>query len=208
MTTDLAIACSCGALKAAVRGLSARGCNRAVCYCDDCQAFAHFLGRPDEIIDQYGGTEVLQLSSAYVEFAEGTEQLACMRLKAGGLLRWYADCCRTPIGNTLPTHQVPFVGLVHLCIHLDDDALGAVLGPVRARVHGKFAKGKPSGVVVHDGVPVSYLLRVAAKLLTARLRGDHKRSAFFDPNTGLPRVVPHVLTVDERRAVEKARDAR
>jgi hypothetical protein len=33
-----------------------------------------------------------------------------------GLLRWYAACCKTPIGNTLPNFRASFVGLIHSCL--------------------------------------------------------------------------------------------
>jgi len=39
--------CQCGTLKGFVD--DPQRANRAVCYCNDCQAFAHFLGKSDEI---------------------------------------------------------------------------------------------------------------------------------------------------------------
>jgi hypothetical protein len=40
--------CRCGTLKGRV--CRSHVANRCVCYCRDCQAFAHFLGRADEIL--------------------------------------------------------------------------------------------------------------------------------------------------------------
>lgn len=49
---DLPLRCSCGALRGVLRGMSPARGNRVVCYCRDCQAFAHFLDR-DEILDAH-----------------------------------------------------------------------------------------------------------------------------------------------------------
>ena len=93
------IRCKCGKLKGKFKQTT--DINKCVCYCADCQAFAHFLNR-NEILDKLGGTNILQTIPKNVTFTEGTENLACMRLTPNGLLRWYAACCNTPIGNTSP----------------------------------------------------------------------------------------------------------
>jgi hypothetical protein len=46
------IRCSCGVLKGTVSKTDV--VNRCVCYCTDCQAFAHFLKRNTEILDGLG----------------------------------------------------------------------------------------------------------------------------------------------------------
>src|SRR5580693_8835680 len=106
--------CRCGTLRGFVS--PSHGVNRCVCYCRDCQAFAHFLGRADEILDASGGTDVIQTRAANVVFTEGREALACMRLTPNGMLRWYSTCCKTPVGNTTANSKVSFVGLVHTCL--------------------------------------------------------------------------------------------
>jgi hypothetical protein len=175
-------------------GLSSRTGNRCICYCDDCQAFAHFLGRAEEILDSHGGTEVFQMSPARLELTSGRERLACMRLTPKGLFRWYADCCRTPIGNTAPTRQLPFVGLFVFSMDRGQPprSLDAELGPVRARIQARFAVGRPEGPKVYDGAPLSMVAPIMARLVGWRLRGDHKRSPFFDNETGEPVVAPRV----------------
>ena len=81
-----------------------------------------------------------------------------------------------------------------------------VLGPVRARVMAQFAKGGLDRTDAHDRPPLGLALRSLGILLAARLRGDHARSPFFDAVSGAPVVEPHVLTAEELRAVETARD--
>src|SRR5216683_8060072 len=132
--------CRCGTLKGYVA--HSTRVNRCVCYCRDCQAFAHFLGRPSEILDAQGGTDVIQTRPANVTFAQGQDAFACMRLTERGLLRWYAACCNTPVGNTLSNFRVSFVGLVHSCLEGTGGSLDDSLGPVRARVNTKSAKGE------------------------------------------------------------------
>jgi hypothetical protein len=207
MSTDLPIRCACGALRGVARGVSASSGNRVVCYCDDCQLFALFLGRADEILDARGGTDVFQMSPACLRIAEGIEKLACMRLTPKGILRWYASCCRTPIGNTLATPNVPFVGLIHACIDraADGRPFDTTLGPVRARIYGQYAKSAREGPDLHDRISVPALLRFGRLVLLWRWRGDHERSPFFDAETGRPTATPRVLGANELSEVQSAR---
>jgi hypothetical protein len=199
MAIDLQIRCSCGALQGAVHGVSPIAGNRVICYCDDCQAFAYFLGRAADILDEYGGTEIYQTSQGSVEFDAGANRLACMRLTSRGLVRWYADCCNTPIGNTLSSTAIPFVGLIHRCFvrPAGDPTLNLTLGSVRARAFRKFAKDAGSTLVAGENIP-RLMLRFGRLVIRWRLRGDHRRSPFFDARTGTPIVEPRVLSDAER----------
>lgn len=204
MPTDLPLRCACGALRGTLLGVAPERGNHLVCYCDDCQSFAHFLGEAGAILDAHGGTDIFQTSPGRLRIEEGNENLACVRLRPGGLVRWYAACCRTPIGNTLASRQVPFVGLIHSCAGGFRDA---AVGPVRAGVNARFAKGDRSQLDAHDKAPASLLFRFARILLAARLRGEHARTPFFDAQTGELSVAPRVLTTEELREVEARRDA-
>ena len=70
---------------------------RVVCYCDDCQAFAKFLERPD-VLDAKGGTDIFQMASWRLRITQGAEELRCMHLVEKGMTRFYTACCRTPVG--------------------------------------------------------------------------------------------------------------
>lgn len=166
--------------------------NRLVCYCDDCQSFAKFLGRAKEILDAHGGTDIFQMSSAHLEITQGIEFLECLRLTPNGVVRWYADCCNTPVGNTLPTRQIPFVSLIHTCMAVGNQSLDELIGPVRAGVNGRYARGDRAEINAHDKASLCVLFRVYRKLIAWRLRGDHKRTPFFD-ETGVPVVEPRIL---------------
>ena len=207
MPADLSVRCACGVLGGVVRGASRGRGNRVVCYCDDCQSFAHFLAGADWILDGHGGTDSFQMAPGCLEINAGREQLACMRLRPGGLLRWYARCCNTPVGNTLATPRVPFVGLIHSCTDHGSDGRSRdeALGPVRARVHARFALGDRAALDAHDRAPLSMLARFVWMILRARIRGEHAPSPFFDAETGEPSTRPHTLSQDEVRRLGRTR---
>ena len=129
--------CRCGTLKGYVS--HPEKVTRGVCYCRDCQAFAHFLGTTGDILDEMGGTDVVATLPKYVTFTQGVDALACMSLTETGMLRWYASCCNTPIGNTPRDFKVSHVGLIHTC--LED--------PPRTR---EFFRPRPHGGITESGV--------------------------------------------------------
>lgn len=203
---DLPVRCSCGALQGIVRGISRRNGMRAICHCDDCQKYAHFLQQADEILDAHGGTEVLQTAQSRLQFTAGSERLACMRLTPKGILRWYADCCRTPIGNTPASRAIPYLGLVHSCLDREQarPVLDSLPGPARLRVFARHAKGDRAALDAHDGVPVSAILPVLGRVLMWRLRGEHRHSPFFDRHSARPNAIPYVLAAEELQQIESA----
>lgn len=190
------IRCRCTALKGTVSDTKAA--NRGVCYCKDCQAFAHFLNRNNDILDERGGTQIVQTLPKYVHFTEGLEHLACMRLTEKGLLRWYTTCCNTPIGNTPPNMKMSFVGIVHSCLITDEASLDDSFGPICMHVHTKEAKGM--GDLKSVGT-VRTILRFIIMMSRARLNGDYKCNPFFTVETGAPVVNPEVLSMKDRELI-------
>jgi len=185
--------CQCGALRGHVS--HTESVCRGVCYCKDCQAYAHFLGKADEVLDEMGGSDVVATLPRHVTFTQGVEKLTCMSLSDKGMLRWYASCCNTPIGNTSRDFKVSHVGLLHNCLRDSSTSLDSAFGPVRMRVGMKSAKGTPKAMTLSTTVAI---LQFMARLLRARLDGSYTKTPFFDPETGTPRVSPKVLTPDER----------
>jgi hypothetical protein len=189
--------------------VSAKCGNRVVCYCEDCQAFAHFLGGADRILDRHGGTEIFQMSSRHLEILEGADRLSCVRLSGGGLLRWYASCCRTAVANTVKRGNgpLPFVGLISsfALAGSEERGFGEVLGPVRARVQATDVDAIRSTYGAADRTPVAVLLRFLRIIVMGRLRGDARRHPLFDAASGDPIAEPRVLTGDERSDLEPAR---
>ena len=198
-TFDVPLRCRCGAVRGIARDVVPSKVNHCFCYCDDCQAFAQHLGRADDVLDAHGGTEITQMSPANVTFSAGADKIAAIRLTEKGLVRWYASCCNTPIGNTMAASGVPFIGVVHAFIA----APSAALGPIRGRGFAKSAKGG-AAAVPKDGLPdLVMVARMLGKLLSWRLRGDHKRWALFDDVTGKPLVEPRVLNAAEREDLRR-----
>jgi Family of unknown function (DUF6151) len=187
--------CRCGAVAGQLD--TATGGLRAVCYCDDCQAYAHALARPD-VLDAWGGTDIWQTAPSQVTITQGAGQIRCLRLAEQGLMRWHTGCCSTPIGNGLASARMPFIGLVHAFMELDPSARDAVLGPP-TRLQGRYATG-PVPWPVHPKVPLRLMARTMLFLLRGRLSGRDRPTPFFDA-AGRPVVVPRVLGAAERQAL-------
>jgi hypothetical protein len=193
MTMDHPLQCRCGTVKGFVK--ARRSANRAICYCRDCQAFARFLGRTDDILDARGGSDVIQVAPSNVRFTEGQGSLACLRLSPTGVLRWYARCCNTPIGNTLATPKISFVGLLHTCLANAGMSLDDSFGPVRTWANTGSASGDPKPRPRGLGRTVLWL---TATILKARITGRYRQTPFFAAGTGAPVVPPRVLDRAER----------
>lgn len=200
ITMAHSIRCNCGKVKGQVK--HTRDVNRCICYCADCQAFAHYLKREQDILNKMGGTSIVQTIPENVIFSEGIENLACIRLTPTGLLRWYAACCNTPIGNTPSDSRISFVGLIHNCLGSNQNLLDQVFGPIRMQVNTKYALGenrpKPRGFL-------SGTWRVMGMILKARLSGGYKNTPFFILGLpDVPIVTPKVLSEHELKDVMNA----
>lgn len=202
---NLPVRCLCGKLEGEVTGVSPDTGNHITCYCDDCQTFQHYLGHADKVLNPNGGTEIFQMSPVGFRITQGREYLACLRFSPNGLVRWYASCCSTPIGNTLGTPALPFVGVITSFFDRSagDDTVSRALGPLKSGVNGKFAVGDRTGLDASDTAPISLYFRFMAQIIRRRLKGEHKRSPFFDPDTGQLVVVPKVLTKEEVNAARR-----
>lgn len=201
-TRAVSLRCSCGAIQGVADVDPSQG-TRLVCYCDDCQAYAHFLGRND-VLDERGGTDIFQIWPARVRITQGADQLRCMRLTAKGLHRWYAGCCRTPIGNTVGSARLPFVGLVHsfMAHDVDGQTRDEAVGPLRGGSQARFAIG---GVPpnAHPTAPLGLILHAMSVMLRGVLARAHRPSPFFDSVTKRPVVEPMVLAADEHERLRK-----
>lgn len=167
-----------------------------VCYCDDCQAFAKFLKRPD-VLDGVGGTAIFQMSSWRLRITHGAEELRSMHLVKGGMTRFYTACCRTPLGNTMGA-RVPFIGLISSI--MDPTARAAAIGEPNYFTQGRYAIG---GMPAHAHPKVSFglMVRSVRLMLGWWIRGRGKASPLFDKQTGAPRTKPMLLSEAEREAL-------
>jgi hypothetical protein len=185
--------CRCGALTGVVENPGKATHSR--CYCEDCQAFARFLGREADLLDELGGSEAIQALPKDVVFTGGVEHLACLRLSDKGLLRWYAACCNTPIGNTPPTRKLPFVGLARACLENHAPTVEQSFGPVRFCLFTSGASAEPKPEPFGRA---GFGLWLIGNRLRARFTGGFRRNPFFDTATDRPVVEPRILDPTER----------
>jgi hypothetical protein len=172
-----------------------RTVNRITCYCDDCQAFAHQLGRAD-LLNAKGGSDIVQVAPSALSFTRGRDRIVGLRLKPNGLYRWYAKCCNTPVGNTL-TPAVPFVGL--FAQTFDAPNLDDVIGAPTGALQGKFAIGEPPKG--STGLNLSVLLGAVGRVLGWRLGRKTWPHPFFARDTHAPAYPVTVVSKERREAL-------
>jgi hypothetical protein len=159
----------------------------------------HYLGRPD-LLDEHGGTDVVQVPPNMIAYDRGLEQIVGMRLSKKGMYRWYASCCKTPLGNTI-VPAVPFIGLPLEIFRSASDAqrIEDVFGKPRSRVMGKFAVGgAPEG---STGFPLRALAQALTKVLGWKLTGKTWPHPYFDEVTRAPKYPVTVLQPQDREAL-------
>jgi hypothetical protein len=197
MSKNAALQCRCREVRGLVTNVSPSTVNRVVCYCDDCQAFLHHLGRAD-LLDAQGGTDLIQIAPASLMFVQGTERIVGLRLTPKGLYRWYASCCRTPLGNTL-SPAIPFVGVVAQAFESEtqrpDDLIGRPIGAI----YGKYAVGRaPEG---STRLSPRLMARAIRMVLGWRLRGQTWPHPFFERGSRKPRFAVTTLSPGAREAL-------
>lgn len=169
----LSLRCECGRVQGRVE--TDQVYVRATCYCKDCQAYARWLDRPG-VADAQGGTDMVAMNPAAVHITAGSEQVACMSLSEKGILRWYAACCRTPLGNTPRDGRVAYVGVVAMGLSPARE-MDAAFGPKgKTVINSGSARGKVKAT------PVGFVfggLRIVRGILGARLRRQGPM-LFFD----------------------------
>ena len=194
MSQDVELRCRCGEVGGRVKDAAPGAVNRVVCYCDDCQAFAHHLGRAD-LLDAQGGTDIVQVAPASLVFDRGSDRIVGLRLTPKGLYRWYAICCKTPVGNTVGP-SIPFVGTV---ARVFGDEAGRVFGKPIGAILGKFALGTPPPG--STGWNVRLYARAIWMVIGWRLTGRTWPHPFFDRATGAPSRPVTTLAPAEREAL-------
>jgi hypothetical protein len=199
MTMRAELRCRCGEVRGTVADASPRTVNRVVCYCDDCQAFAHRLGRAD-LLDAHGGSDIVQVAPGSLTFVQGQDRIVGLRLGPKGLFRWYTRCCHTPIGNTV-SPAIPFVGIVVQAFDNDAQRPGDAFGRPIGAILTKFAIGDPPAG--SKGMSLSLMLRAVRMVLGWRLRGQAWPNPFFRRDTRAPVYPLTVLAPSEREALRR-----
>ena len=114
------------------------------------------------------------------------------------MIRWYATCCGTPIGNTMASRKAAFIGLIHSCLdrqQMDKD-FGADVAVLNTDTALGQTKPKQRGLL---GILVRFIWIV----VTNRVTGQYRKSPLFN-SSGLPRVTPKILRADELDKLKSA----
>jgi len=136
-----------------------------------------------------------------VTFDRGAERIVGIRLSPEGLYRWYASCCKTPLGNT-KTPAFPFVGMPPEVLRGASDASrrDEIFGKVLGAVFGQHAThGTPKGSTRPSLALIAHSVRL---LLGWKLRGEAWPHPFFDRATGAPSHPATTLSPAEREALQ------
>jgi hypothetical protein len=194
---DATLRCRCGEVTGRVANAAPGKVNRVVCYCDDCQAFLHHLGRADLLVAN-AGSDIVQVAPASLTFLTGQPRIAGLRLTPKGLFRWYATCCSTPLGNTLGP-AIPFVGVIAQAFDSGAQRADLLFGRPVGAVRGKFAVGTaPDGAMRFSPLLVARMLRM---ILGWRLLGRTWPHPFFDRATRAPFYPITILPREQREAL-------
>jgi len=197
MSTGMEVHCRCGEVRGFIADASPNTVNRVVCYCDDCQAFAHQLGRAD-LLDAHGGSDIVQFAPGSLTFVQGQDRIVGLRLTPKGLFRWYTRCCNTPVGNTV-SPAIPFVGIVVEALDGGAQRADDVFGKPIGAILGKYAVGDVPAA--SRGMSLSLMWRAIRLVLGWRLRGHAWPNPFFRRDTRAPIYPVTVLSQSERDAL-------
>ena len=174
---SIPLRCRCGQ----VQGVIGTGDTyvRATCYCQDCRAFARWLGAPG-LLDPAGGADIVAMAPSQVRITAGQDQVACLSLSERGIHRWYAACCRTPLGNMGRSPAIHYVGMSTACME-GAGSMDAAFGPA-----GRCVINAESATAPVEKTPVRFLVggvRIAFGILRGKLRGL-RQSPFYDVAKG------------------------
>jgi len=197
MRKTATLSCSCREVRGLVTAAAPGQVTRIVCYCDDCQAFLHRLDRAD-LLDDQGGTDIVQLAPASLSFVQGKGRIVGLRLTPRGTYRWYASCCRMPLGNTLGP-AIPFIGIVAQAFESETQKPDQIFGRPIGRIFGKYAVGRPPEGSTR--LNPWLVARAVSKVLGWRLRGKTWPHPFFDRARRTPHFPLTTLSPQEREAL-------
>lgn len=193
------VECDCGSVHGTIESKHLKG-YRAICLCDDCQAYAHYIQRPD-VLDVNGGTDIIPVMPSHYTLQTGTDKLKCVRLTDKGMFRWYASCCNSPMGNSMNSQAIPYIGVParvfakkYSVVQIEKE-----FGPVRERMQAQFAKG-PLPPLSQKTVSFSFMLRAMKLIAFAFFTGSGKPSPFFKKDGELISE-PYILSESERNSL-------
>jgi len=183
------ISCDCGSFTATLTAFPNTP-GRLVCYCRHCQSYLEKIDRTD-VLDDFGGTEIIPAYPGEVKLTQGAEHLQCYRLTEKGLHRWATSCCNSPIANTRV--GFPWVGIPHTAYTRKNPSALNALGDVRSRIFGRDAKaGSPHRI--SEKISFRDMLVVMPFILKGKMLKKHRNSPFFEADGETPVSIPKILS--------------
>lgn len=178
MSSVVKLSCQCGNVQGLLNVVKGSSFH-VKCLCCDCQSYASKLNNEDQILDEQGGTELFQTYPAYLSITKGQEHIGCMQLSEKGLFRWHTTCCNMPLGNTMRSPNMPFVGIsVKWMQFSGDQEKESILGPVTMKAFGKYARGSmPNDAYAR--FPLSYMPKIIGFMLKGMIGKKQSPSPFF-----------------------------
>lgn len=193
MGVKIRFRCQCGKVTGLIDagGMTCRGS----CYCLDCQAYARYLGDPKRVLDAAGGTEIVGMRPGRMQFTSGLGHVDCMTLTSRGPYRWFASCCRMPLGNTPRNPRSSYISVMRCVLVLPAAEVDAVFGPPTFRFGVKNATRPVARTPVAMGI---VLMKVIMMLIGRRISGRWRGNPFFELDTHLPIRMPDELSKTSR----------
>lgn len=186
MRPDLSFSCYCGTIAGKLKEPGPRVGDHVVCHCTDCQAFADGFGAADRILDEHAGTALYQGRCATMHLISGRDQLACMHLTNKPTLRWYAQCCNTPMFNTYKNGRIPYITVV--VANCDSEQREPLLG---LPIGHLFVEEGSGDISLLSRLSMFKLMRrFSRRMMIDILTGDRRRNELFDPVTLDPIALP------------------
>lgn len=176
---DLIFSCRCGSFAGTLSKPGPHVGDHVVCHCTNCRAFAQRLHAADRILDQNGGTALYQGRCATMQITNGRDKLACFHLTEKPTLRWYAQCCDTPMFNTYKNGRIPYI--TTLVANCEPDQRERLLGPPIGHLFTNEATGDASQL---RRLKMAKLMRrFLQRMIFDIITGDRRRAALFDSAT-------------------------
>ena len=197
----LDFACQCGAVAGRIEQVSPKNGDYVVCHCSDCQDLARYLGQSETVLDAHGGSHLYQSRCAQMTIEQGADRLRSLHLTDKGTLRWFAECCKTPLFNTYANGKVPYVTTQLAACEPSEvrQMLGAPLGHL-------FLDDAPIDASHLRELSLARLMRrFFVRMIKDVFGRQRRKSALFDSQTLEPISPPHRLTTDERTALWELR---
>lgn len=181
---ELPLKCQCGEISGKIINANPKQDQHVVCMCIDCQTFAHYLGREQDVLDQHGGSEIYQVTPNKIVLERGQDKVKMLRLSPKGAQRFYAGCCNTPMANAVGP-KTSFTGVLANFIDIEPTERNRLLGPVDSYCMAKYAiGGAPENA--HSKFPLQLLAKVMKKMIVGKLMGHHKPNSLYNLSTNRP----------------------